>query len=302
MKLRARRAAQALAGELINLYAERKRRAGHPFPPDSEWQLDFEHAFPYQETPDQLDAIEQVKADMEEARPMDRLICGDVGYGKTEVALRAAFKAAERRQAGDVPRARRRSSPSSTSAPSPSACATTRSRIEMASRFRSPAEVQRRGQGLHRGQGRHPDRHPPAALARRAPEGPRPADRRRGAALRRQAEGAPAPAAAAGRRAVAVGHADPAHAADVARRPARHLGDRDAARGPPPGAHLRRRVRRGPRASRRSSASSRARARRSSSTTASRRSTRPPSASARCARRRAWRSRTGRWTRSSSRR
>ncbi|HYH57993.1 MAG TPA: transcription-repair coupling factor [Thermoleophilaceae bacterium] len=94
MKLRARRAAQALAGELINLYAERKRRAGHGFPPDGEWQIDFEQAFPYRETPDQFDAIEQVKADMEEARPMDRLICGDVGYGKTEVALRAAFKAA----------------------------------------------------------------------------------------------------------------------------------------------------------------------------------------------------------------
>src|SRR3954468_11252990 len=94
MKLRARRAAQALAGELINLYAERRRRAGYGFPQDGEWQIDFERAFPYQETPDQLDAIEAVKADMEEARPMDRLICGDVGYGKTEVALRAAFKAA----------------------------------------------------------------------------------------------------------------------------------------------------------------------------------------------------------------
>ncbi|MEA2457081.1 MAG: hypothetical protein QOC95_53, partial [Thermoleophilaceae bacterium] len=93
-KLRARKAAEALAGELINLYAERKRRAGHPFPPDTDWLMDFERAFPYQETPDQLEAIEQVKADMEEARPMDRLICGDVGYGKTEVALRAAFKAA----------------------------------------------------------------------------------------------------------------------------------------------------------------------------------------------------------------
>src|SRR5947208_5322272 len=93
--MRARRAAQALAGELINLYAERKRRAGYAFPGDSEWERDFETAFPYRETPDQLDAIEQVKADMEEARPMDRLICGDVGYGKTEVALRAAFKAAE---------------------------------------------------------------------------------------------------------------------------------------------------------------------------------------------------------------
>jgi transcription-repair coupling factor (superfamily II helicase) len=94
MKLRARRAAQALAGELINLYAERKRRAGLAFPQDGEWQIEFEGKFPYQETPDQLDAIEAVKADMEEARPMDRLICGDVGYGKTEVALRAAFKAA----------------------------------------------------------------------------------------------------------------------------------------------------------------------------------------------------------------
>ncbi len=95
MKLKARRAAQALAGELINLYAERRRRAGHAFPTDSEWQLDFEASFPYRETPDQLEAIEAVRADMEEARPMDRLICGDVGYGKTEVALRAAFKAAE---------------------------------------------------------------------------------------------------------------------------------------------------------------------------------------------------------------
>ena len=94
-KLRARRAAEALAGELITLYAERKRRAGHPFPRDGEWLMEFEQRFPYRETPDQMEAIEAVRADMEEARPMDRLICGDVGYGKTEVALRAAFKAAE---------------------------------------------------------------------------------------------------------------------------------------------------------------------------------------------------------------
>ncbi|MGH2908577.1 MAG: transcription-repair coupling factor, partial [Solirubrobacteraceae bacterium] len=95
IKSRARRAAQELAGELLNLYAERKRRAGHEFPPDTDWQIDFENAFPYTETPDQRDAIEFVKADMESGRPMDRLICGDVGYGKTEVALRAAFKAAQ---------------------------------------------------------------------------------------------------------------------------------------------------------------------------------------------------------------
>jgi transcription-repair coupling factor (superfamily II helicase) len=95
IKARARRAAQELAGELLNLYAERKRREGHSFPIDTDWQRDFEDAFPFTETPDQRDAIEMVKADMEAPRPMDRLICGDVGYGKTEVALRAAFKAVQ---------------------------------------------------------------------------------------------------------------------------------------------------------------------------------------------------------------
>jgi transcription-repair coupling factor (superfamily II helicase) len=95
IKARARRAAQELAGELLNLYAERKRREGHAFPVDTDWQRDFEDAFPFTETPDQRDAIEMVKADMEAPRPMDRLICGDVGYGKTEVALRAAFKAVQ---------------------------------------------------------------------------------------------------------------------------------------------------------------------------------------------------------------
>jgi transcription-repair coupling factor (superfamily II helicase) len=94
MKARARRAAQELAGELLSLYAERRRRIGHAFEPDSDWQREFEERFPFSETPDQREAIELVKADMEAPRPMDRLICGDVGYGKTEVALRAAFKAA----------------------------------------------------------------------------------------------------------------------------------------------------------------------------------------------------------------
>jgi transcription-repair coupling factor (superfamily II helicase) len=94
MKARARRAAQELAGELLSLYAERRRRAGHAFEADTDWQREFEERFPYTETADQLEAIELVKADMEAPRPMDRLVCGDVGYGKTEVALRAAFKAA----------------------------------------------------------------------------------------------------------------------------------------------------------------------------------------------------------------
>ncbi|HET6998372.1 MAG TPA: transcription-repair coupling factor [Solirubrobacterales bacterium] len=94
MKARARKAAGALAGELLNLYAERRFRKGHAFSPDGEWQIAMEQAFPYRETADQLEAIEAVKGDMESERPMDRLICGDVGFGKTEVALRAAVKAA----------------------------------------------------------------------------------------------------------------------------------------------------------------------------------------------------------------
>ncbi|HUH81299.1 MAG TPA: transcription-repair coupling factor, partial [Solirubrobacteraceae bacterium] len=94
IKARARRAAQELAGELLELYAERRRRSGHAFGPDGDWQREFEERFPFTETPDQGEAIELVKGDMESPRPMDRLVCGDVGYGKTEVALRAAFKAA----------------------------------------------------------------------------------------------------------------------------------------------------------------------------------------------------------------
>src|SRR3954466_13146072 len=94
VKARARRAAQELAGELLNLYAERRRRRGHAFPEFSEELRDLEAAFPFRETPDQRDAIDSVMGDMESERPMDRLICGDVGYGKTEVALRAAVKAA----------------------------------------------------------------------------------------------------------------------------------------------------------------------------------------------------------------
>ncbi len=94
LKARARKAAGALAGELLNLYAERRARKGHSFPPDGEWQIEMESNFAYRETADQIEAIEAVKGDMESERPMDRLVCGDVGFGKTEVALRAAVKAA----------------------------------------------------------------------------------------------------------------------------------------------------------------------------------------------------------------
>ncbi|MCN0180586.1 transcription-repair coupling factor [Salinispora arenicola] len=92
-KARARKAVREIAAQLIQLYAARKASKGHPFGPDTPWQRELEDAFPWQETPDQLAAIEEVKRDMEQTVPMDRLICGDVGYGKTEIAVRAAFKA-----------------------------------------------------------------------------------------------------------------------------------------------------------------------------------------------------------------
>ena len=81
------------AGKMLAVQAERETHPGHPFSPDTKWQTEFEHSFPFRETPDQMKAIIDTKIDMEKPRPMDRLICGDVGFGKTEVAIRAAFKA-----------------------------------------------------------------------------------------------------------------------------------------------------------------------------------------------------------------
>ena len=92
-KTRVKKSVSDMAEKLLALYAERKTAPGHAFPPDSNWQREFEDAFEFQETPDQQRAIEDVKRDMEASLPMDRLLCGDVGYGKTEVAMRATFKA-----------------------------------------------------------------------------------------------------------------------------------------------------------------------------------------------------------------
>ncbi len=94
-KAKVKQSAMELAEDLIQLYAARKAAEGYAFSPDSPWQKDFEDRFPYEETEDQLSAISEVKGDMESPQPMDRLLCGDVGYGKTEVALRAAFKAVQ---------------------------------------------------------------------------------------------------------------------------------------------------------------------------------------------------------------
>ena len=94
-KGRARKAVREIAAELIRLYSARTASPGYAFGPDTPWQRELEDAFPYVETPDQLAAIDEVKRDMEKPVPMDRLICGDVGYGKTEIAVRAAFKAVQ---------------------------------------------------------------------------------------------------------------------------------------------------------------------------------------------------------------
>ena len=94
-KTKAKRAMREIAGELVKLYAARQATRGHECGPDTPWQRELEDAFPYQETPDQMSTIDEVKADMMKPVPMDRLVCGDVGFGKTEIAVRAAFKAVQ---------------------------------------------------------------------------------------------------------------------------------------------------------------------------------------------------------------
>ena len=151
VKQSARSAVQVIARELLELYAARAQVTGHAFSPDSPWQHELEASFPYVETEDQLRALREVKVDMESPHPMDRLICGDVGYGKTEVALRAAFKAVmDGKQAAMlVP----------TTVLAQQHYETFRRRllsfpinVEMLSRFRSRAEQQKIIEGLRAGQ------------------------------------------------------------------------------------------------------------------------------------------------------
>ncbi len=150
VKRRTREAVEEVARELLELYAMRESVRGHAFSPDTPWQAELEASFPYVETEDQLRALAEVKADMQRPRPMDRLICGDVGYGKTEVALRAAFKAVMdgKQVAVLVPTTvlaqqhletfQRRLAPFPVT-------------VEMLSRFRSPAEQERTIAGLAAG-------------------------------------------------------------------------------------------------------------------------------------------------------
>jgi transcription-repair coupling factor (superfamily II helicase) len=149
-KRKVRQAVQDLADDLLKIYAARQLAEGHAFSPDNEWQRELEASFAYTETDDQLRALEEVKADMEREQPMDRLICGDVGFGKTEVALRAAFKAVQDgRQVGvlvptTVLAQQHLDTFSRRMAPFPL-------RVEMLSRFRSPKEQEAILRDLKRG-------------------------------------------------------------------------------------------------------------------------------------------------------
>ena len=138
-KQKAKEAAELLAQELLALYAAREVVPGFAFSRDTLWQQELEASFPYVETPDQLEAQRQVKEDMEKPRPMDRLVCGDVGYGKTEVAIRAAFKAVMdgKQVAVLVPTTVLAQQHFSTFAERLDAFPL---RVEVLSRFRSPAE------------------------------------------------------------------------------------------------------------------------------------------------------------------
>ena len=220
-----------MADELLKLYAGRKLAEGFRFSPDSNWQREFEDAFEFTETRDQLTAIAEIKRDMESPQPMDRLVCGDVGFGKTEVVMRAAFKAlGDGKQVAVLAPTtvlvfqhfetfRRRFQPFPV-------------RVEMFSRFRSPKEIKTALADLAEGKvdlaiGTHR-----LLSQRRAVSGSWPGDCRRGAALRREAQGAAETDQENGRCDQHERHADPQNTTYVVVGPAGYVGDRDAAQGP----------------------------------------------------------------------
>ena len=241
-KNKARRAVREIAAELIKLYAARQATKGYAYGPDTPWQRELEDAFPFTETVDQLTTVDEVKADMRQVVPMDRLVCGDVGYGKTEIAVRAAFKAVQdgKQVAVLVPTTLLVTQHLSTFSERMS---------RLPGRHQGPLALPDRqgGQGGHRRArrrvGRHRRRHPPPAQPRHQGQGPRPDHRRRGAALRCRAQGADEADAHVGRRAVDERDADPAHPRDGGDRHPRDVDDHHPARGAAPGPHLRRRLR-----------------------------------------------------------
>ena len=177
-----------MAQELLTTLCAAESGQGYAFSADTEWQKEFEEAFPYDETPDQLTAIADIKKDMESPVPMDRLICGDVGYGKTEVAMRAAFKAV-----GDGKQV-------AVLAPTTVLCfqhfetfkerfAAFPVKIAMLSRFVPPKEQKAIVADAEAGKSRHRDRHASHLVEGREVSGSRSDDRRRRAAVRRCSQG-----------------------------------------------------------------------------------------------------------------
>ena len=262
-----RRAVRDIAGELVVLYRRRLATPGHAFAADGPFQTQIEESFPYEETPDQAQAIIDTKADMERPIPMDRLVCGDVGYGKTEVALRAAAKAVfdGKQVAILVPTTLLASQHGQTFR---ERFANYPVRVEVLSRFLSAKEQTEVVRGVQDGTvdiviGTHR-----LLSERHEVQGSRAARGRRGAAVRRAAQGTHQGDAHERRHPHAHRDADPAHARDVAHRHPRSLAREHAARGSPADPHLRRRARSRVPCRRRSGASCCARARCSTCTTA----------------------------------
>ena len=229
-KTRVKKAMRDMAEELLKLYAARRAVPGHAFSADSHWQQEFEGAFEYELTPDQKTAIADIKRDMESPTPMDRLLCGDVGYGKTEVAMRGAFKAVmDGKQVAFL-------APTTVLAFQHQKTLRERFagfpvRIEMVSRFRSKAEQKETLTDLAAGKvdiivGTHRL----LSAGRRVPR-PRPAGRRRRAAFRRRAQREDQAAEKESRRPDDERDADSADAEHVAGRHPRHVDHRDAAEG-----------------------------------------------------------------------
>ncbi len=227
-KTRVKKAMRDMAEELLKLYAARKAVPGHAFSPDSHWQREFDDAFEWDLTVDQQNAIDDIRRDMESPTPMDRLLCGDVGYGKTEVAMRAAFKAVmDGKQVAFL-------APTTVLAFQHQKTLTERFAgfpvtIDMVSRFRSKAEQDQIIKDVGARQDRHHRRHAPAAVERFSVQGPRAARGRRRAALRRVAQGAHQADAAEGRRADDERDAHTANVEHVARGHPRHVDYRDPA-------------------------------------------------------------------------
>jgi transcription-repair coupling factor (superfamily II helicase) len=237
-KGRARKAVKQIAAELIKLYAARQATRGHAFGPDTPWQRELEDAFPFVETPDQLTTVDEVKHDMQLQVPMDRLICGDVGYGKTEIAVRAAFKAVQdgKQVAVLVPTTLLVQQHFSTFSERMAGFPVI---LKGLSRFQTDKEANEVIEDLREGRvdiviGTHRLLNPDIKIKNLG---------RRGAAFRRRAQGADEAAADQRGRAVDVGHPDPAHAGDGDHRHPRDVHDHHPAGGAAPGADLRRRVR-----------------------------------------------------------